>query len=543
MIYSHGGKCIAGVTDQYGNDQFFCDCSSAVEVAKEDREKNVTRYVGRFCQHPISESDRCGEDDFDENLVCLNGGKCRTEGDDIDIWPCNCTDMYTGPYCEYNATLVPECKLNCGSNGACRLGLKELDEINKYLSMTEHLNYTYCHCKEGFTGDECEYESTPCGDEGLLCLNGSECMDGEHCDCSTIGSEQVMYAGRHCQYASTDICYYSTGLGQALNGHPHFCTNNGTCPELGHDQCACPDGFDGARCEFTDNEMQEPHAQCGLSCVNGGKCRKGSKQFEDEVSSLAVAFNYSNGDFEHCACPDGFLGLTYQLSYNVCGGDDKLFCLHGSLCVPDDNVENGYTCDCSNIDGNLAGKYCEYNATDNCEDPTPGVAPVGTFETNLGFCVNGGDCRETAEGTTYCECDSEVFGGRHCEQIVASEPEEHVTPTLSPSTFAPTTSWWPTITPEPSFFPLPTEETRDPDRNIDGGKQLNKSEASDSGSLSGAAKFGIFVAAFGGFVVLFAVFRRRRAMALNDSVSLHLTRPRGQMPRMSDDDLNDIDLL
>jgi len=158
-IDSHGGECLEGVTDQYGNEQFFCDCSSAMEVTEEDFKVNVTQYVGRFCEQPVAPSDRCPDDTF----FCLNGGTCRTEGDDIEINPCTCPLDYTGEHCEFRDKQVPDCELDCGLNGSCRLGKKALSPEELASGMTEHDNYRYCVCKAGYTGDQCSTveEGTP----------------------------------------------------------------------------------------------------------------------------------------------------------------------------------------------------------------------------------------------------------------------------------------------------------------------------------------------------------------------------------------------
>lgn len=61
----HGGKCIPGLLDDFGNGQLFCDCSDAVAA-------DGTRYVGKYCETPYEKiCDDSGE------LFCVNGGDCN----------------------------------------------------------------------------------------------------------------------------------------------------------------------------------------------------------------------------------------------------------------------------------------------------------------------------------------------------------------------------------------------------------------------------------------------------------------------------------
>lgn len=69
-----------------------------------------------------------------------------------------------------------------------------------------------------------------------MCLHGSKCVptntaaDGsEHtCDCEEADTSVEKYAGKYCQYSSTDICTKNaqSGLG---NGNFAFCVNDGKC--------------------------------------------------------------------------------------------------------------------------------------------------------------------------------------------------------------------------------------------------------------------------------------------------------------------------
>lgn len=60
----HGGRCIPGLQDVFGNEQLFCDCSST-----EDDMGNS--YVGKFCEHQ-SVTTCPNSDNF-----CVNEGTCN----------------------------------------------------------------------------------------------------------------------------------------------------------------------------------------------------------------------------------------------------------------------------------------------------------------------------------------------------------------------------------------------------------------------------------------------------------------------------------
>ena len=134
---------------------------------------------------------------------------------------------------------------------------------------------------------------------------------------------------------------------------------------------------------------------CELTCQNGGKCRNGKKdnalleQFGDELQK----FNETHRLWEHCVCPEGFFGIQCEHQLEICPGGEHV-CLHGSKCVPQDEVNGGtdHSCDCDegfNGQAKYAGKYCQYTSTDICTvSGKPGVGKA-----NFAFCVNDGKCR------------------------------------------------------------------------------------------------------------------------------------------------------
>jgi hypothetical protein len=63
----HGGECVPGIQDKYGNDQLFCDCTEAVA-------SDGTRFVGKYCETPFEKvCDETGEH------FCVNGGDCNPD--------------------------------------------------------------------------------------------------------------------------------------------------------------------------------------------------------------------------------------------------------------------------------------------------------------------------------------------------------------------------------------------------------------------------------------------------------------------------------
>jgi len=92
-FYSHGGQCIPGLIDDFGNEQLFCDCNNAVDedgnrYGKSYRvflyrplysckTQKLTFYlvtVGKFCEHQAKVY--C---DDDERRFCVNDGECNSE--------------------------------------------------------------------------------------------------------------------------------------------------------------------------------------------------------------------------------------------------------------------------------------------------------------------------------------------------------------------------------------------------------------------------------------------------------------------------------
>lgn len=162
--------------------------------------------------------------------------------------------------------------------------------------------------------------------------------------------------------------------------------------------CDCPEGFHGPICEYHDNENNGNYEKCKLECKNGGQCRKGVKDvsFLDKFNLGPVMSNLNmthDQNFEHCFCPEGYVGITCDISVEKCEGD-KHICLYGSKCVEDGE---GHKCDCEQAftaAEKYAGTSCQHLATEFCTEN----GQAGFGKDNLSFCVNGGTCTDPKDG-------------------------------------------------------------------------------------------------------------------------------------------------
>jgi len=365
-----------------------------------------------------------------------------------------CPPGFDGPNCQYVSGTVPGCDLDCQNGSYCTFDetakQKQEEEqfMFRYWEDGDDLDdpnpvHARCECPEGFAGRYCEIETIPCGDN--VCYNGGSCLervvDGAtvyHCDCTSSYTDTESYAGRFCQYPATSFCTKSGGL----NGHL-FCVNDGLCKDDPYQGCDCPDGFTGFSCEFFSSELQdgdneneygdnsnseygdgdnsvvypddygnvndnydgetstsvwappedpEEARTCDLRCEHGGVCRVGVKQvgYLDDLSDNAPHLGENNDNFMHCVCPSGYYGVYCEEEVDVCGQDEH-YCLHGSTCVPSDDVDRSHSCDCVNANSEVASVF----AGDSCEHPVNDICNLDASldTTPLSFCVNGGSCK------------------------------------------------------------------------------------------------------------------------------------------------------
>jgi len=394
------------------------------------------------------------------------------------------------------------CSLDCENNGVCQKGdatfpssllnvqsisvssswsssssssSSASDLIVPFLRLTSNAGGEHCWCPGNWTGYDCSHQYEYCWytlndddgsvRDGFACFYGGTCqrfadLIGEdddpgfdmgsndyYCDCTTTslpdGTDQGLFAGLHCEHASTAVCVASEG---ELKGAPvGFCVNGGTCKPNELQQarmCQCPPEWIGPHCEYyvgdkastavattPSTDPPEKHEECDLACSNGGVCQKGSATFPDflrlSTEGRVVPFlqRTASSAREYCWCMLGWTGYDCSHQYQFCwekpAGDDTwgdgFACFHGGTCK---HVAGGdptnYVCDCASASwpngdrrGLFAGAHCEYVATAICREEGN--------DAWIGFCVNGGMC---VDGETnqenMCDCPSE-WTGPHCE--------------------------------------------------------------------------------------------------------------------------------
>ena len=236
----HGGQCLEGLKDIYGNTQLYCDCDNAID-------ENGVNYVGKYCE--IATTHHCDETG---DAFCVNAGFCKENYQLSLDSPCQCGTDYEGPHCEFDKGSVPPCSLECENGGTCKLGIRKDvpgEDAFLYNLWKNHSNYQYCECPKGTFGERCEVKSSRCGEHH--CFHGGECTqtrqpDGDylsHCDCSRAGTRETTFVGQFCQYESKMFCDESL-----LADGQDFCLNGGSCTDLGSQRgCECPKGFHGRK--------------------------------------------------------------------------------------------------------------------------------------------------------------------------------------------------------------------------------------------------------------------------------------------------------
>jgi len=279
----NGGSCLQTLNTN-GETTSACDCRVAGH--------NGFSYAGQYCENV--ESDNCdaaataaadnnnskigsAKQHANGKMFCTNGGTCKDANN--PHLGCNCPGAHFGPICEYHKQEDGECSLKCQNDGQCRTGLKDnslIEKLGKEMSAynaTKHSEvFEHCVCPSGFFGIQCEHKLEICPGGDHVCLHGSQCVaqneggsDGDEmhhtCDCDHAFDAVERYAGKFCQYTSTDIC---TRNGQPGMGKANFafCVNNGLCKGKVNDGedppgCTCPEGYTGVHCEYllpVDNE-------------------------------------------------------------------------------------------------------------------------------------------------------------------------------------------------------------------------------------------------------------------------------------------------
>jgi len=377
----HGAPCLETSTG------YVCDCAMTIYPRDE-------KFAGENCGYKVTdECDSSGDMQYDlssTELICTNGGTCQS-GIRSPVDMCDCPVGFFGHHCEFKGN-APDCDLYCQNGGICSNGIKSYD--GKAAELVDHFranlnfdNNMYCICPKGFTGPQCETQTSSCGN--TECLNGGKCKITQwdeyfFCDCSIDDDQEVSYAGNHCQSESTTYCESPTGFNQ----EDFFCTNNGECPTDYWGPCSCPADYSGPRCEF----LVQHHKDCSLECMNGGTC------FNERPPESPI-LNFDVAATAHCKCPVGFTGNQCETRIELCDRFRE-YCLNGGKCTSSGDVA---PCECpsgTRISSAYAGTHCEYIATSMCGD-TPGS-----------FCTNGGICGKS--GDPGCTC-VDGFHGLKCE--------------------------------------------------------------------------------------------------------------------------------
>jgi hypothetical protein len=172
--------------------------------------------------------------------------------------------------------------------------------------------FEHCVCPHNFFGIQCEHKLEICPGGDHVCLHGSQCVAKNEggstadkhyvCDCDSAFDSLDKYAGKYCQYSSTDIC---TKNGQPGMGKANFafCVNNGMCKgkvEDGEDPpgCTCPEGFYGEHCEYLEEEKEKDNGKFDGGdnddgdCDGGyGDCDGGYTDYDDMLTSATTQSN------------------------------------------------------------------------------------------------------------------------------------------------------------------------------------------------------------------------------------------------------------
>ncbi|KAM4043759.1 uncharacterized protein ACNLHF_014031 [Anomaloglossus baeobatrachus] len=332
-----------------------CDCSN--------------NYTGDFCENP---PDLCADG-------CFPGASCNTSTGCGD-----CPTGFTGDgkYC----TDIDECESNstCSPDALCQNGI----------------GHFTCTCNNGFTGD------------GIQCDDINECLTPNICSpnatcTNTIGSftcackDGFSGNGTHCD--DIDECLTS-----------NICSPNADCNNtIGSFFCTCKNGFigDGIQCddinECETNNICSPNATCtntigSFICTcndgfsgDGFDCKPLPPCIDDSDCSPHATCSNKTGEYL-CTCNDGYQGNgTYCADIDECGGRNN--CSSDASCT---NTEGSYICTCNpGYTGN--GTHCE---------------DINECETN-NICSPNATCSNTI-GSFTCACKDGFSGnGTHCEDI------------------------------------------------------------------------------------------------------------------------------
>ena len=107
------------------------------------------------------------------------------------------------------------------------------------------------------------------------------------------------------------------------------------------------------------------------------------KRIVDADLSDMPSQSQDHENIEHCVCPPDYFGINCEYQMERCNLGEHL-CFHGSTCISDGD---NFSCDCFSSKKKTAGLFCEYIASDECDQW------VDLKNGHRGFCTNGGHCK------------------------------------------------------------------------------------------------------------------------------------------------------
>ncbi|XP_056421477.1 mucin-4 [Hyla sarda] len=357
----------------------------------------------------------------------------KVNGTSLSISNCNCTNNYTGDFCQNppnlciqgcfpgvscdNTTGCDKCPPGYTGNGAHCSDINECEDNNSCPFNSTCINAPgsfSCDCNSGFTWN------------GSLCEDNDECTTNNNCSpnatcTNTIGSytckckEGFTGNGSHCEdideCANLNTCSpYAT------------CTNN-----IGNYICKCKEGFTGN----------------GSHCEDINECTTNSNNCSPNATCTNAIGNYT------CNCKEGFAGNgSHCEDVNECTTNSSI-CTPNATCT---NTIGSYTCKCKEgFTGN--GSHCEdfdecMTNSNNCSPNATCTNTIGNYtckcnegfagngiycsctkQCETGYCRNGGTCQTVGlQCTPQCTCPS-AFSGEIC-----TDPVDSFMPTLDPNT-------------------------------------------------------------------------------------------------------------
>lgn len=188
---------------------------------------------------------------------------------------CDCPQGFTGPVCEFREREEEDhssCDLACQNNGICRKGSKDLSYLDNFNvnSPSHNDDFEHCVCPIGYVGLTCEIRLDVCPGGTHVCMHGAQCHPhlshdtGKlefRCDCHKADEFGLRYAGKYCQYESSEYCT-TDGL-RPIGESAAFCVNGGECLDFvpqgqEHPGCDCKDEYTGAHCEYPPEVNELP---------------------------------------------------------------------------------------------------------------------------------------------------------------------------------------------------------------------------------------------------------------------------------------------